>query len=225
MMGGKRLPYDAEVEYLKSTGTQWIDTGVIITSAMNAHLRFSFSRKVSGDSYAFGSRNGSTWGLGSFAGGSLMRTRWGGSSSKDLSYGLGDIFQLNSVNGTTTITNETKGASKNITSSGSFVEFATYIFAENNGGTANVSHGVRFYQFKVDGYCDFIPVRKGTVGYLYDRVSGKLFGNAGTGAFLIGPDVSAARGGYKRKCVRRSYRRSSRPSARFWQPRLWKEAA
>jgi hypothetical protein len=36
---------------------------------------------------------------------------------------------------------------------------------------------------------DFIPVRKGTVGYLYDRVSGKLFGNAGTGDFVLGPDV------------------------------------
>ena len=24
---GKSLPYDAEVEYLESTGTQWIDTG------------------------------------------------------------------------------------------------------------------------------------------------------------------------------------------------------
>lgn len=35
---------------------------------------------------------------------------------------------------------------------------------------------------------DFIPVRVGSVGYLYDRVSGQLFSNAGTGAFVIGPD-------------------------------------
>ena len=35
---------------------------------------------------------------------------------------------------------------------------------------------------------DFIPVRVGDVGYMYDRVSGDLFGNAGTGAFIIGPD-------------------------------------
>ena len=50
------------------------------------------------------------------------------------------------------------------------------------------------YGFKVirksDGtvIADYIPVRKGTVGYLYDRVSGKLFGNAGTGDFVLGPD-------------------------------------
>jgi hypothetical protein len=36
---------------------------------------------------------------------------------------------------------------------------------------------------------DFIPVRVGQTGYLYDRVSGKLFGNAGTGDFVLGPDV------------------------------------
>ena len=35
---------------------------------------------------------------------------------------------------------------------------------------------------------DFIPVRVGDIGYLYDRMSGQLFGNQGTGAFIIGPD-------------------------------------
>ena len=30
-----KLPYDAEVEYLESTGTQWIDTGIKLVS-MNA---------------------------------------------------------------------------------------------------------------------------------------------------------------------------------------------
>ena len=39
---------------------------------------------------------------------------------------------------------------------------------------------------------DIAPVRVGSgssaVGYLYDRVSGELFGNAGMGAFVLGPD-------------------------------------
>ena len=39
-----------------------------------------------------------------------------------------------------------------------------------------------------DGLLDIIPVRVGDVGYLYDRVSGQLFGNSGTGAFIVGPD-------------------------------------
>jgi hypothetical protein len=39
-----------------------------------------------------------------------------------------------------------------------------------------------------DGTRDFVPVRVGQVGYLYDRVSGTLYGNAGTGNFTVGPD-------------------------------------
>ena len=36
---------------------------------------------------------------------------------------------------------------------------------------------------------DLIPVRIGTIGYMYDRVSGQLFGNLGTDAFILGPDI------------------------------------
>ena len=36
---------------------------------------------------------------------------------------------------------------------------------------------------------DFIPVRVGEVGYMYDQVSGELFGNAGSGSFILGPDI------------------------------------
>ena len=36
---------------------------------------------------------------------------------------------------------------------------------------------------------DLIPVRVGKVGYMYDKVSGQLFGNSGTGEFILGPDV------------------------------------
>lgn len=36
---------------------------------------------------------------------------------------------------------------------------------------------------------DYLPVRVGQVGYLYDRISGQLFGNVGSGEFILGPDV------------------------------------
>ena len=35
---------------------------------------------------------------------------------------------------------------------------------------------------------DMIPVRVAQVGYMYDRISGRLFGNAGSGSFTLGPD-------------------------------------
>lgn len=59
-------------------------------------------------------------------------------------------------------------------------------------GTPWATSSVRIYAFRVvrDGalYLDLIPVRQGKKGFMYDRVSGKLFGNAGTGEFIIGPD-------------------------------------
>ena len=36
---------------------------------------------------------------------------------------------------------------------------------------------------------DLVPVRVGDEGFMYDRVSGRLFGNSGTGRFVVGPDV------------------------------------
>jgi hypothetical protein len=51
-----------------------------------------------------------------------------------------------------------------------------------------------FYLYRVVFYeyqtivKDFIPVRVGNIGYMFDKVSGKLFGNAGTGNFILGPD-------------------------------------
>jgi len=51
----------------------------------------------------------------------------------------------------------------------------------------------RFYKMRIwDGTTlvrDFVPCRIGTTGYLYDRVSQTLFGNIGTGEFVLGPDV------------------------------------
>jgi hypothetical protein len=35
---------------------------------------------------------------------------------------------------------------------------------------------------------DYIPVRVDTTGYMYDKISGTLFGNDGTGSFVLGPD-------------------------------------
>lgn len=36
---------------------------------------------------------------------------------------------------------------------------------------------------------DLVPVRVGSVGYLYDKKNGVIYGNSGTGNFVVGPDV------------------------------------
>lgn len=37
---------------------------------------------------------------------------------------------------------------------------------------------------------DLIPVRVGNEGFMYDKVSRKLFGNIGVGKFILGPDIN-----------------------------------
>ena len=68
-----------------------------------------------------------------------------------------------------------------------------------NTNTPSIA-GVRIYEGKLvkEGLCDFhfIPVRVGNVGYMYDLNNPKggpnengLYGNSGTGSFIIGPDL------------------------------------
>jgi hypothetical protein len=55
-----------------------------------------------------------------------------------------------------------------------------------------LSQNLRIYSSKIyEGDVlvqDLIPVRKDGKGYMYDRVSKKLFSNGGTGEFIIGAD-------------------------------------
>ena len=57
------------------------------------------------------------------------------------------------------------------------------------GTWAGLCYYFRLVTVEGETVLDLIPVRKDGVGYMYDRVSGKLYGNAAdSGAFIIGPD-------------------------------------
>ena len=88
------------------------------------------------------------------------------------------------VNGVNCGTNDTPLESMN---------YSTFVFCRNLAGRADRKSKMRLHSFSIvrngERILDYIPVRKGTVGYLYDRVSGKLFGNEGSGAFSYGSDV------------------------------------
>ena len=88
----------------------------------------------------------------------------------------------NSVIHTNTATNNTFSSSCNL-----------FLFGTNYNGTPGPTGGLRIYMFKFTNNStlvrDMIPVRIGNVGYMYDRISCKLFDNAGNGQFILGPDV------------------------------------
>lgn len=197
MMAGKRLPYDAEVEYLESTGTQWIDTGIVPTVDDSFYCRVKQSIVkdqclwgLTSVAYCFsnsgsGSGNGTYWGHPAIGQGGVYGVNpLGDTDWHEILCQPSGIF-VDGVQINTQVTALAQSPLKTV---------ALFARAVNSagGGVAKNGQG-RMSAFKVERNSvlvrDYIPVRKGTVGYLYDRVSKRLFGNAGTGDFVLGPDV------------------------------------
>lgn len=195
------LPYDAEVEYIELTNVQYIDTGVTISD--KTEFEFWFSAFGYSGSYfplfgVYGNESGSSLGVQRNSGGELgyRITVWRGSNSKQ------DIGSLDSdaYEGVVSLHSGTfsfRGQTLTI-SSGTFQSSETAWYGRING-VANYfgsDKKLGFLKIWEDGVLvrDFIPVRVGSgssaVGCMYDRVSRKLFRNAGTGSFTIGPDVA-----------------------------------
>ena len=192
LMTGKRLPYDAEVEYLESTGTQWIDTGVafskLYTFKLCARLTPTVNERDLFGAYYQTAENKMVCGcysrfiFGFNPPGARIDSATLGTSELDVDivYAFSSAGRTLTVNGTTYSATGAYTNGLNVT-----------LFRANPG----YDGAFKCYSFKIydtDGSTlvrDYIPVRKGTVGYLYDRVSGKLFGNAGTGDFGYGNDL------------------------------------
>jgi len=67
------------------------------------------------------------------------------------------------------------------------------IFGGCYGNALDDLSSIKLYRFSIihgeNLVRDFIPVRVGQVGYLYDKVDGGLYANSGTGSFLFGQDI------------------------------------
>ena len=189
----KTLPYDTDVEYIESTGTQYIDTGVIpdintkisVTAAVTATTeQFMGAINLQANRFHF-----------SFYSGGFFRGCIG-----QLQIEMGHSDQL--VH-TLTIDAPNNTVSKDETSysfmmSGLVPSISIWLFGRNSDNPRYIRLiKIRIYSCQIyqNGIIvsDFIPVRfineRGeTEGAMFDRVSGQLYRNAGTGAFVIGPD-------------------------------------
>ena len=196
---GKPLPYDAEVEYLGSTGVQYIDTGLVwdsgewdcravITALSSFHENYVISQHSSGqgvvyafvyinDGYAFLAYRSNTAGL--FE---VPSDFWGKTYEWNAHYTNG--HQTLSIGNLATIS-----ANEGWVSGATQEGMRIIIGGMRTYGSK--AKGIRFGRIRIEHenilVRDYIPVRVGDVGYMYDRVSGELFGNAGTGAFIVGP--------------------------------------
>ena len=177
--------YDAEIEYLSSTGTQWINTDVkagTYTYYYKGNLYNNTNAMPFGAGYSI---------FGLWAGGVIgMRygTKYYNASQSGISY-------LKSQTNEITITSSYIDVNGTRTDFGGTYSINTnnviYLFSDINGTYPFKS---KIQKFKIingeDIILDLIPVRIGSVGYMYDKVSDRLFGNAGTGSFVLGPDVA-----------------------------------
>jgi hypothetical protein len=187
----KSLPYDAEIEYLESDGTQWIDTGIIPSSDIRLYIDGLFPT-LSNNALIHGviDQVGSTYrrfhiGFSSNRWQGGVGTAVAGNGSANTSR---HIFQISGL-GYAYVDSITMRCN-----STAFPSISIYLFARNFNGEASNTGFFRLFSSNIYSYsqdkmlADFIPVRLGQVGYLYDKVSGQLFGNAGTGDFILGPD-------------------------------------
>lgn len=185
------LPYDAEVEYLQSDGTAYIDTGIIPTLNTKVITKVAFMQTTP---YGyFGSRNSdlrftcTTFSGGGYFAFSMNYNAWPTSRGAVV---LDTPFVLMAKNGQYSINNNTY--SSTLVSNKNFTE-SFQLFRYNNSSNYEYSRMKLYYiQFYENDELkhDFVAVRKNGVGYLYDKVSGVLFGNdAASGAFTYGNDV------------------------------------
>lgn len=196
------VPYDAEIEYIQTDGNAYIDTDIKGASAVTFNFDFYIPSQGSTAFWVFGSRIANN--NGQFA---FLNNASDGSSAAQWRYSKGTVAQSTRITTGRHTFNNTADAKTlkidgvtTLTSSNSTAFTSNYnifLFTLNVAGTpaiANIVSGARFHGGKMwsSGTLvrNFIPVRLGQVGYLYDKVSGNFFGNAGSGSFTLGNDVT-----------------------------------
>lgn len=179
----RELPYDAEVEYLQCDGSAYIDTGLYFVSNTDKIEADVYIPKSGGRAIHGGTQNTSCVAFGFNGAGTNFLVYYG--------------FQAKSVNASQSnaIGNKrwnTTVYNHKITVGSYSFSYNTENFTSDSTVTLIKSNNYRVYSYKQTRngvvVADMIPVRVGTTGYMYDKVSGQLFGNAGTGSFILGND-------------------------------------
>ena len=209
--GGEALPYDSEVEYIESTGTQWIDTGYVLDGMC------SFIVKLQSTNLSKGLNNGSRVpvtpnnsymvNLASDLNDYFFRvgTNSVRTSSVSIKYDLlpHTMYCLRNIDGSFSVSVSGVPFSGVIPKPTNLeIQPTCGLFTENRpasyGGAQLSKYGRIYYAqiFYGDTLVrDIVPVRYTNdlgmmEGAMYDRVTGGMLLNSGTGSFIIGQDIS-----------------------------------
>ena len=205
------LPFDAEVEYLESTGTQYVDTGFKANTTTTKLECLISPKNVTQTVGLCGSRNtadnANSASCNIFIINRKMRLDWvdgyyTGSAMLSAEISVDSMYQLSFTRGLG-IMNGTEYISRNTASVDQSYNFLIGSFVNGTKG-AYAGFVGRWYWVKIysggELIRDFIPVRVGTTGALYDKrgVGGMnpdgtarndgMYFNRGTGNFGYGND-------------------------------------
>ena len=186
-----RLPEGyTELEYIESSGTQYIDTGFKPNQDTRVVCDTEFAASTTAY-WLFGSRvstNDRNYSFLTYQGG--YRSDYNDTAGNVIG-GVSGRFIVDKNKNITYIDEVVKDE----LSYGAFQStYNLYIFRGNNGGTPSASNTAKIYSCQIydNGTIirDYVPVKNSSdlVG-LYDVVNDEFYQNAGTGTFTAGPEI------------------------------------
>lgn len=174
-----------QLEYIESTGTQYIDTGIIPTDETKIEVYFQLTN-ISSNRVIFGVVG--QFSLRWVSANEYFRVVTGSQANFPTSIdGLGEHKAI-----ITKTTSNIDGTQK--TQNTNTVTNPIFISAYNNGSAATIYAMCKYWYFKhYEGenlMHEFIPCKNSSneIG-LYDVVSQSFFANSGTGVFVAGPEL------------------------------------
>lgn len=188
----RKLPYDEEIDWIEATGTQFIDTGVVLTPAHRIEADFEFTQVSTKQQRVFEQydRSGHLFAALYINGSGKIGYAWSQTAAdwKSVNAAISARRRIYVMDGPNRLlkvgtTEETLPLVED-TGPGE----ATVTLGSKDQTGVKPTYG-RWYSAKIYAMGvlvhDFVPVRVGAEGALYDRVSGQLFRNGGSGSFGI----------------------------------------
>lgn len=192
-----------EVEYLESTGVEYIDTGYVPNNTSGFKIKMSVATDT--DATTIGCRQSSStnsrWFLGTNYNATAGRnTIYAGWNTNDGSTARATwiankpfVYQLNYLNNRKRICDDVEYTA--ITTTLATITYSAYLFCYNLAGTPSLFKASKIYSCQIsegnDIVRDFVPCyrKSDNVAGLYDLVNDVFYTNQGTGKFKVGDIV------------------------------------
>ena len=191
------LPVGAKrIEYLQSDGNQWIDTNF---KATNGYIQececylTTYTSIVTSHDPNNSASNGYNRNYLEISANAIQVCKCDHTNTFSFSFSLNTKYKLylNTV-GNNYICNVNDISIVNTTDNyivNSLTSIKIFKIDWQDGKRAGRLYNLKIWNNTTELVRNFIPIRIGQIGYLFDKVTNQLFSNSGTGDFTLGPDI------------------------------------